>query len=80
MSNYTIKDLQRTLKVAKEKISVNQIELHPYVYEASKPLLAFMKEHGITIEAYGPSQPVTKYAGQSFRSSSSLSLADRSST
>lgn len=45
VSNYRIKDLETTLKIAKHAITVNQIESHPYVLETSRPLLAFMKQH-----------------------------------
>lgn len=45
VSNYRISDLQRTIKVARHAITVNQIELHPYVLKESKALLAFMKEN-----------------------------------
>lgn len=63
VSNYSIKDLERTLAVATQPISCNQIEHHPYVYEKSLPLLEFMKAKIITCVSYAPSQPITKYAG-----------------
>lgn len=64
VSNYRIKDLELTLSVAApNSIAVNQIELHPYIYERSKPLLAFCKAQNITIEAYAPTAPLNKFPG-----------------
>ena len=34
--------------------AVNQVELHPFIYEQQKDLLAFCKEKGIVVEAYSP--------------------------
>lgn len=78
VSNYKLIDLEKTLAVATEPIDVNQIELHPYVYKHSTPLLELMAKNGIIAEAYGPSQPVTKYAGKFSYSLISSSFSNRS--
>ncbi|ORY56452.1 alpha-keto ester reductase-like protein [Leucosporidium creatinivorum] len=66
VSNYRIKDLERTLAVARHRPVVNQIELHPFVLPAAKPLLEYLKQENITVEAYGPTSPITKFSGTSF--------------
>ncbi|KAF8579885.1 Aldo/keto reductase [Ramaria rubella] len=63
VSNFTIKHLQEILEVATVKPHVNQIEFHPYVLQASKPLLEFHKQHGIVTESYGGLAPITSNAG-----------------
>ncbi|OAV90556.1 hypothetical protein PTTG_08304 [Puccinia triticina 1-1 BBBD Race 1] len=63
VSNYRISDLNETLKSAKVKPAVNQIEFHPYVWKEAEPLLKYMKEEGITLAAYGPQVPVVKLPG-----------------
>jgi len=54
VSNFEVIDLEKVLKVAKIKPAVNQIELHPSIYEESKPTIDFCKSHDITIEGYAP--------------------------
>jgi diketogulonate reductase-like aldo/keto reductase len=56
VSNYRIKDIQRTLKIAKQPIFANQVECHPY--HATLGLHALMKEHGIRGQSYGPLVPM----------------------
>jgi len=63
VSNYRIKDLQETLKACSVKPAVNQIELHPYVWKEAEPLLAFMEQEKIALEAYGTQVPVVKLPG-----------------
>lgn len=50
------------------QISVNQIEMHPYVLKESKALLAFMAKHEIVCEAYAPTASLNKFPGGSFTS------------
>ncbi|KAK4058923.1 hypothetical protein OIO90_000369 [Microbotryomycetes sp. JL221] len=66
VSNYRISDLEKTLKGCKHVPVVNQIEFHPFVFEAIKPLQEFMDRHGIIIEAYGPTVPLAKGWGGPF--------------
>ena len=50
VSNYSIKKLQETLKIAKIKPEVNQIERHPYLQQ--KKLAEFCKKNGIHVTNY----------------------------
>ena len=52
VSNYNTVLLRDFLKVAKIRPVTNQVECHPYI--PKKKLIAFAKEHGITITAYSP--------------------------
>ncbi|KAJ2933084.1 hypothetical protein H1R20_g3994, partial [Candolleomyces eurysporus] len=63
VSNFGVEDLKTLLASAKIKPAVNQILLHPYVYERQKPILEFAKEHGIVIEAYSALSPLTTSPG-----------------
>ncbi|KAF8512271.1 NADP-dependent oxidoreductase domain-containing protein [Gautieria morchelliformis] len=71
VSNFTVKDLQEILEVATVVPQVNQactayfwlIELHPYDYKVSKPLLELHKKHGIVTESYGGLAPLTTNPG-----------------
>ena len=75
VSNFTVENLQKLLKIAHIKPAVNQvsppfiimivvwtqtrswspwqIQLHPYNYAESTPLLEYHSKHGIVTEAYG---------------------------
>ncbi|KAF8886250.1 NADP-dependent oxidoreductase domain-containing protein [Gymnopilus junonius] len=63
VSNFTVKDLQKLLKIAKVKPAVNQIRLHPYNYAENATLLEYQAKHGIITEAYGSLAPITTYPG-----------------
>ncbi|GJJ12883.1 hypothetical protein Clacol_007129 [Clathrus columnatus] len=63
VSNFTVSDLQTLLKDAKVVPAVNQILLHPYVYQQQKPIIDFCNQKGIAIEAYSPLIPVTSAPG-----------------
>ncbi|PPQ95290.1 hypothetical protein CVT26_014864 [Gymnopilus dilepis] len=63
VSNFTIEDLQKILKVAKIKPAVNQIRLHPYNYAEHAALLDYHAKHGIVTEAYSSLAPITTYPG-----------------
>jgi 2,5-diketo-D-gluconate reductase B len=52
VSNFTINHLKEALKVAKNQITVDQVEFHPYLYQ--KGLLEFCNKNGIVITAYSP--------------------------
>lgn len=54
VSNYTVAHLEELLDRGGTVPAVNQVEFHPFIYEQQKPLLAFCKQHGITVEAYSP--------------------------
>lgn len=55
VSNFTINHLKDIIKVAEEiklKISVNQVEFHPLLYQ--KDLLKFCMDNNIVVTAYSP--------------------------
>lgn len=61
VSNYAKSHLEATLKIAKVKPAINQIEFHPYLQHGD--FLDYHKEKGIAVSAYGPLTPVTRAAG-----------------
>ncbi|GHJ85377.1 hypothetical protein NliqN6_1779 [Naganishia liquefaciens] len=63
VSNYRVSDLEEVLKVAKVVPSVNQIEVHPYVYSKAQSLLDFCHSKGIHIESYGPLSTLIRAPG-----------------
>ncbi|KAI9062561.1 Aldo/keto reductase [Trametes sanguinea] len=63
VSNFRIQDLEEVLEVATVVPAVNQIEYHPYVYKATKPVLDFMKKHDILATSYGGLIPITLQKG-----------------
>jgi len=52
ISNFSIKNTEELLKIAKIVPAVNQVELHPYL--AQNDLLEYSKKKGIAITAYTP--------------------------
>ena len=52
VSNFTIRHLQDTIKIAQVPICVNQVEFHPLLYQ--KDLLNFCEKYNIKITAYSP--------------------------
>ena len=52
VSNFNINHLKDALKVAKDPITVDQVEFHPYLYQ--KGLLEFCNENGLVLTAYSP--------------------------
>lgn len=52
VSNFTVENLERILKVAKVKPAVNQIEAHPFLLQPK--LHEFHQKHGIVPTAYSP--------------------------
>ncbi|KAK4688128.1 hypothetical protein P7C73_g1983, partial [Tremellales sp. Uapishka_1] len=63
VSNFRVKDLEEIKKTARTMPVINQIELHPYTYKSTKPLLDYCKENGITVAAWGPLTPLTNAKG-----------------
>lgn len=61
VSNYQQKHLEATLKTAKIRPSINQIEFHPYLQHGN--LVPFHKEKSIATASYGPLTPVTRAKG-----------------
>jgi diketogulonate reductase-like aldo/keto reductase len=52
VSNYTIRHLEELRGASRTAPAVNQVELHPWVYDPE--LLAYAEAHGIRPEAYSP--------------------------
>jgi len=63
VSNFRVEHLEILLASAKVKPAVNQILLHPYVYQQQKPILEYAAKNGIIIEAYSALIPITKSPG-----------------
>jgi len=63
VSNFNVEHLEILLASAKVKPAVNQILLHPYVYQRQKPILEYAAKNGIIIEAYSALIPITKSPG-----------------
>ncbi len=54
VSNFTVRHLEELMKHSNIIPAVNQIELHPFIYNEQKELLDFCKKHRIVVEAYSP--------------------------
>ncbi|CAF2379869.1 unnamed protein product [Rotaria sp. Silwood2] len=64
VSNFQKQHLEKLLaSEPKIKPAVNQIELHPYVYEASRELIEYCKSNEIAIESYSPLGPISYKPG-----------------
>ncbi|KAI0747282.1 NADP-dependent oxidoreductase domain-containing protein [Irpex lacteus] len=59
VSNFGVEDLE-VIVGSGEVPAVNQIEFHPYVYKACKPLLEYMKERGIQPVTYCGLAPINR--------------------
>lgn len=57
VSNFGIAELQTVLQGAIMVPAVNQIELHPYVWQTVRPLVEFCQSKGITVASYGGLYP-----------------------
>lgn len=60
VSNFNEDDLRVILDGAEVIPAVNQIELHPYVWKASRGVVDFCKKHGIVIASYGGQTPFAR--------------------
>ncbi|KIJ17650.1 aldehyde reductase [Paxillus involutus ATCC 200175] len=63
VSNFSLEQLQRIVKTARDKPVVNQIELHPYNYAEKKDLLEYCAKQGIVVEAFSSLNSITKNPG-----------------
>jgi len=52
VSNYTVRHLEELLAESPVVPAVNQVEIHPFLYQ--RELLAFCRSKGIQLEAYAP--------------------------
>lgn len=53
VSNFGISHLEAIRQTGRPMPVINQIEMHPLIYQRRKDLLDYCQEHGIAIEAYG---------------------------
>jgi len=53
VSNFGVQHLEALKKHGRPMPTVNQIEMHPMIYQERIPLLDFCKENGILVQAYG---------------------------
>ncbi|KAF9061913.1 NADP-dependent oxidoreductase domain-containing protein [Rhodocollybia butyracea] len=65
VSNFKVEDLQVILEDATIIPSVNQIEMHPYIWDTASVVYDFCKEKGIVVQSYGGLSPITVYSGGS---------------
>ncbi|KAJ3818745.1 NADP-dependent oxidoreductase domain-containing protein [Lentinula raphanica] len=63
VSNFTVEHLQIILEDATVIPAVNQIELHPYLWDTASKIYEFCKEKGIIIESYGGLSPIVRAPG-----------------
>ncbi|KAG2121861.1 NADP-dependent oxidoreductase domain-containing protein [Suillus clintonianus] len=63
VSNFEVAHFQEILEGAEFTPSVNQIEIHPYVWKSLKPVIALHKEHGILTSSYGGLSPLFRAPG-----------------
>jgi diketogulonate reductase-like aldo/keto reductase len=59
VSNFTIRHLEELLGVADTVPAVNQVELHPFLYQ--KELIEYCQQHSIVVEAYSPLARANKF-------------------
>jgi diketogulonate reductase-like aldo/keto reductase len=63
ISNFRVEDINDILETATIVPSVNQIELHPYVWKAAEPIVKLCQEKGITVASYGGQTPIVRVQG-----------------
>ncbi|KAG1748592.1 NADP-dependent oxidoreductase domain-containing protein [Suillus lakei] len=63
VSNFSIEDLQKLLKTAVTKPTINQIQFHPYNYASHKALLEYCAKQNIIVEAFGSLNSITQNPG-----------------
>ncbi|GAA5834831.1 hypothetical protein JCM3766R1_003257 [Sporobolomyces carnicolor] len=67
VSNWRIRDLQKIIDSAPEELpAINQIEYHPFLYNASEDVVQFCRKYEIAIAAYSPLAPITRFSGSDF--------------
>ncbi|KIK59627.1 hypothetical protein GYMLUDRAFT_44594 [Collybiopsis luxurians FD-317 M1] len=63
VSNFTVEHLQIILEDATVVPAVNQIEVHPYVWDTASQIYSFCKEKRILIQSYGGLSPIVRVPG-----------------
>jgi len=54
VSNFSVSELQRAIRLSEAPILTNQVEYHPYFYSNQQDLLAYCREQDILLTAYSP--------------------------
>jgi len=54
VSNFVVHHLEELLQHANVMPAVNQVELHPFIFEEQRPIVEFCQQHDILVEAYSP--------------------------
>lgn len=60
VSNFNVENLKIVLESGTVVPAVNQIEMHPYIWKAAKPIVDLCQERGIVIESYGGLTPIIR--------------------
>ncbi|KAG2134087.1 NADP-dependent oxidoreductase domain-containing protein [Suillus clintonianus] len=63
VSNFGVEHLQEILEDAEFLPCVNQLEVHPYMWDCLQPVMAFHKEHGIITSSFGGLSPLFRAPG-----------------
>ncbi|PCH37783.1 Aldo/keto reductase [Wolfiporia cocos MD-104 SS10] len=63
VSNFEVEHLQKIISTARVVPAVNQIEYHPYVFQANVATLEYMRAHGIVPASYGCFAPLMHIKG-----------------
>ncbi|KAG2347067.1 Aldo/keto reductase [Suillus weaverae] len=63
VSNFGVGHLLEIVECARILPAVNQLEIHPYVWDLVKPLIKVHKEHGIVTSSYGGLSPLFRAPG-----------------
>ncbi|KAG1760296.1 NADP-dependent oxidoreductase domain-containing protein [Suillus occidentalis] len=63
VSNFGVGHLLEIMEGAQVLPTVNQLEIHPYVWDFVKPLIKVHKEHGIVTSSYGGLSPLFRAPG-----------------
>jgi methylglyoxal/glyoxal reductase len=54
VSNFTVKHLEELKTVSAVVPEVNQIEVHPYIWNEQKAIVEYCQQNGIIVQAYSP--------------------------
>lgn len=54
VSNFVVHHLEELMQYANVLPAVNQIELHPFIYEEQRPIVEACQKYEIVVEAYSP--------------------------
>ncbi|KAH9952058.1 Aldo/keto reductase [Amylocystis lapponica] len=63
VSNFRVQDFEVIADGATVVPAVNQIEYHPYLFKASKPVVEYAKKHNILLTSFGGLGPITRWKG-----------------